>query len=222
MDAIVDYLPSPLQRPPIELEPVSGHGGGNAEAHSRTLLLKPSRSESMCALVFKVVFDPHRGPLSFARVYSGVLRSKATVNNSTRGEKERVTKLLIVHADHHTEVEEIDYGNIVAIAGLRTACTGDTLVGSRDARTHNYKLRGIDLPEPVFTCSIEAESAADADALDEALVCVTREDPSVHVTRDEETVSENQRLFLSPFFAFLCHSFECVSFFVDRFFLSRT
>eukprot|EP00038_Savillea_parva_P004079 m.133803 g.133803 ORF g.133803 m.133803 type:complete len:837 (+) comp11366_c1_seq3:134-2644(+) len=196
MDAVVDFLPSPLERPAITLEGAArrparskarGTTHGNDTSAAIRVELNPIRSESLCMLVFKVVFDPHRGPLSFVRVYSGVLRAKATLANSTQNVRERVTKLLIVHADHHTEVEEVEAGNIVAIAGLKHARTGDTLVGPKDVKTKDLRLHGIDFPEPVFSCSIEAESSADADALEEALVCMMREDPSVRVVHDNET-----------------------------------
>jgi len=187
IDAVVDFLPSPLQRPPITLEPARRPPAGGEGNAIRQILLKPVRADSLCALVFKIVFDPHRGPLAFTRVYSGILKAKATLNNATQSERERVTKLLVVHADHHTEVDEVDAGNIVAIAGLKTARTGDTLVAMKDDKTKGARLAGIDCPEPVFTCSLEAQSSADADALEDALACITREDPSVRVVNDDET-----------------------------------
>jgi elongation factor G len=133
MDAVVDFLPSPLQRPPIELESTARRiaketrkpaSASAADGAPRRVQLKPTRAESLCCLVFKIVFDPHRGPLAFVRVYSGVLRTKTVVANSTQGGRERITKLLVVHADHHTEVDEVSRH---AFYSLRSE-SGSTLV----------------------------------------------------------------------------------------------
>eukprot|EP00041_Stephanoeca_diplocostata_P034675 m.1194265 g.1194265 ORF g.1194265 m.1194265 type:complete len:786 (-) comp24561_c0_seq9:2641-4998(-) len=194
MDAVVNYLPSPLERPPLVLSrPARGrtpkrHGGpAGGPTSPATLQLQPLASEPLCALVFKIVFDPHRGPLAFTRVYAGTLKAKSVVHNATQGTKERANRLLLVHADNHQEVDAVTAGNIVSIVGMKGAKTGDTLVGAGDSKTSGCRMHGIDAPEPVFTCSIEADTAADEDALVHALECITREDPSVRVTTDADT-----------------------------------
>lgn len=132
MDAVVNYLPSPLERPPIVVQRPSRGGGKHKDkgglsggpTAGETLQLQPVATESLCALVFKIVFDPHRGPLAFTRVYSGTLKAKAVVQNATQGTKERANRLLLVHADHHQELDAVTAGNIVAIVGMKAAKTG--------------------------------------------------------------------------------------------------
>ncbi|KAF1775509.1 Tr-type G domain, conserved site [Phytophthora cactorum] len=147
----------------------------------------PSSSEPLCALAFKVQHDRQRGLVVFFRVYSGVLNAKSQLINASRGgTKERLTRLMHVAADDQEAVEFISAGHIGAAVGLKHTFTGDTLVSAKDA-AHLMVLPGVQIPKPVFTCSIEAESSAKQKDLDAALENLQREDPSFVVTVDEET-----------------------------------
>jgi elongation factor G len=154
LDAVVDYLPSPLDMPPV----VAHRKGDDGEVQRNAAV-----SEPLLALAFKVVHDPHRGPLVFLRVYSGVLKVKDAIQNVTRDRKERVNKLLQVHANKLQEIEEVSAGNIAAAVGLRFTTTGDTVVLAGDRE--QVILPGLEIPEPVIFRAIEAKSTADqADA----------------------------------------------------------
>lgn len=135
LDAVVAYLPSPLDEPPVRLV------GGERTA-SNPLLLAPEASEPLCALAFKVVHDAHRGDVTFMRVYSGSLRVRQTVVNTVRRTKERVTRLFEVYADSHKEIEEASAGSIVAVAGFKDTFTGDTLVSPQDKALARLRLQG--------------------------------------------------------------------------------
>jgi elongation factor G len=176
LDAVVDYLPSPLDLPPV----VAHRKGDNAEVQRNA-----SASEPLLALAFKVLHDPHRGPLVFLRIYSGVLRVKDAIQNVTRDRKERISKLLQVHANKTQEIEEISAGNIAAAVGLRFTTTGDTVVASGDKE--QVILPGLEIPEPVIFRAIEAKSTADQAALAEALERMQREDPSFTVRVDPDS-----------------------------------
>ena len=176
LDAVIDYLPSPLDMPPIKA--VRKSGGEIIERH-------PSPDEPFLALAFKVLHDPHRGPLVFFRVYSGQIRLKDAIQNTTRDRKERPTKLLQVHANKTQEIEEVGVGNIAAAVGLRFTSTGDTLIQARDS--DEIVLAGMQIPEPVIFRAIEARSAADQAALTEALERLQREDPSFKVRVDPDS-----------------------------------
>ena len=175
LDAIVAYLPSPLDVPPVE-----------AEREDGTVVPRhPSLKDPFLALAFKVVRDPHRGPLVFFRVYSGTLRLKQPLQNVTKKRKEKVQKLLQIHANKTTEIDEVSVGGIAAAVGLKFTVTGDTLVLADDPEP--VRLRGMEIPEPVIFRSVEAKTAADQDALVEALERFEREDPSFKVQQDADS-----------------------------------
>ena len=176
LDAILDYLPSPLDLPPVIA--VRKHDKKEVER-------LPSVDQPLLALAFKVLHDPHRGPLVFFRVYSGVLRVKDGIHNCTQDRKERVTKLLQVHANKTQEIDEVTAGNIAAAVGLRFTTTGDTVISAKDGE--QVILPGLEIPEPVIFRAIEARSTADQSALTEALERMQREDPSFRVRIDPDS-----------------------------------
>ncbi|KAL3669410.1 hypothetical protein V7S43_005804 [Phytophthora oleae] len=190
LDGVVDYLPSPLDLSPFEAHTIVGGKKTRGRGHGsedKVVQLKPSSSEPLCALAFKVQHDRQRGLVVFFRVYSGVLNAKSQLINASRGgTKERLTRLMHVAADDQEAVEFISAGHIGAAVGLKHTFTGDTLVSGKDA-AHQMILPGVQIPKPVFTCSIEAESSAKQKDLDNALENLQREDPSFVVTVDEET-----------------------------------
>ncbi len=176
LDAVLDYLPSPLDLPPVVA--VRKH-----DKHEVVRL--PAVDQPLLALAFKVLHDPHRGPLVFFRVYSGVLRVKDGIQNCTQDRKERVTKLLQVHANKTQEIEEVTAGNIAAAVGLRFTTTGDTVISAKDGE--QVILPGLEIPEPVIFRAIEARSTADQNLLVEALERMQREDPSFRVRIDADS-----------------------------------
>jgi elongation factor G len=180
LDAVIDYLPSPLDRPAIEAQLV-----GSDPANPEMVERHPSRSEPLLALAFKLLHDPHRGPLLFVRVYSGELSVKQRVQNATRDRKERVNKLLQMHANKTEEVETAGPGDIVAAVGLKWTTTGDTLVDAKDEQ--QAILPGMQIPEPVIFQAVEARTAADQGPLNEALERFTREDPSFTTREDADS-----------------------------------
>ncbi|OWZ15294.1 Translation elongation factor G [Phytophthora megakarya] len=190
LDAVVDYLPSPLDLSPFEAHTVAGGKKTRGRSHgseNKVVQLKASSSEPLCALAFKVQHDRQRGLVVFFRVYSGVLNAKSQLLNASRGgTKERLTRLMHVTADDQEAVESISAGHIGAAVGLKHTFTGDTLVSAKDAG-YQMMLPGVQIPKPVFTCSIEAESSAKQKDLDAALENLQREDPSFVVTVDDET-----------------------------------
>jgi elongation factor G len=175
LDAVVDYLPSPLDLPPVEAELADG----------KIVTRRPTPTDPFLALAFKVVFDPHRGPLVFFRVYSGKLELKKPLHNATKDRKEKVHRLLQVHANKTTEVEEVSVGDIAAAVGLKFTGTGDTLVLADDKE--HVVLAGMQIPEPVIFRSIEPKTAADQKDLAEALERFQREDPSFKVREDKDS-----------------------------------
>jgi elongation factor G len=174
LDAIVDYLPSPLDVPPVSAtEPRSGE----------KILRAPSDDEPFSALAFKTVFDPFMGRLVYLRVYSGRASAGAQVLNSTIDKKERLGKLYIMHANHREETALADTGSIVASLGLKMTSTGDTLC--EPARP--VLLESIRFAEPVLSMAIEPRSKVDQDRLDDSLAKLTMEDPTFKVYHDKET-----------------------------------
>ncbi len=174
LDAIVWYLPSPLDLPPVEgINPKTG------EKEQRFA----SVEEPFSGLVFKIASDPHVGKISFLRVYSGSLKSGSYVYNSTKGEKERVSRLLMIHASHREDVDEVRAGDLCGIIGLRKAATGDTLCDEN----HPIILGSLSFPEPVISVAIEPKTRADQDKLTIALSKLSEEDPTFRVRTDEET-----------------------------------
>ncbi|KAJ2397264.1 Ribosome-releasing factor 2, mitochondrial, partial [Coemansia sp. RSA 2603] len=175
LDAVVDYLPSPADRPaPTALLP-----GG------KSLVVQPDGAAKVVAFAFKVTVDAQRGPLVFVRVYSGTLSARTTLLNTTRGVRERAMRVAQMYGDALEEVGEIACGHIGVVLGLKATRTGDTLVHSQ--HTAKPQLHGIQVPAPVFFCSVEADSPADERPLADALKALTLEDPSLHVTVDGET-----------------------------------
>ncbi len=174
LDAIVNYLPSPLDMPPIKgLDPETGAEVGR----------KASDDEPFSALAFKVVSDPFVGRLVYFRVYSGHIKVGDAILNVTRDRKERVGRLLRMHANHREEIDSADTGGIFATMGLKNTFTGDTL-SDPDAR---IILESITFPEPVVSIAIEPRSRDDQDKLVDALQKLTEEDPTFKVNYNEET-----------------------------------
>jgi elongation factor G len=179
LDAVVHYLPSPLDMPPLEVEQTSGSKTGEL------VLRRPDPEEPLLALAFKVVQDPHRGPIVMFRVYSGVLRVKDQILNVAKDKKERILKLLLVLASKTEEIQEVGPGNIAAAVGLRFTTTGDTLILSKDKQL--VVLPGMQIPDPVIFRSVEAKSAADQKDLEQALARIQSEDPSFRVYEDPDS-----------------------------------
>ena len=174
LDAVVDYLPSPLDVPPmIGLDPRTG-----AE-----IIRTPSDSEPFSALAFKIAADPFVGKLAFFRVYSGTLKAGSYVMNPTKGKKERVGRLLQMHANHREEIDEVYAGDIAAVVGLKDTFTGDTLADP----DHQVILESMTFPEPVIEVKIEPKTKADQDKLAIALQRLAEEDPTFRVKTDPET-----------------------------------
>ncbi|MBI4504990.1 MAG: elongation factor G [Chloroflexi bacterium] len=174
LDAVVDYLPSPLDLPPIHgSEPRSGEA----------VVRAPSDDEPFTALAFKIVADPFVGKLAYFRVYAGRLSSGTAVLNATRGQRERIGRLLRMHADKREDIDEVSAGDIAAAVGLRTAFTGDTLCTPE----HPILLEAIRFPEPVISIAIEPKTKADQDKLGVALTRLAEEDPTFRIRTDAET-----------------------------------
>jgi len=174
LDAIVDYLPSPLEVPfPMANCPDSGE----------TLEVKPDDLADFCGLVFKIVSDRHVGKLAFARVYSGTLSAGSYVFNSSRGKKERIGRLVKMHANHREEIEEVKAGDIVALIGLKDVATGDTLC----REGNKWVMEAIDFPEPVIQIAIEPKTQSDQDKISEALAKISSEDPTFKMLYNQET-----------------------------------
>ena len=174
LDAVVDYLPSPVDIPPVR----GKHPTSQAEEERSA-----SDEAPFSALAFKIMTDPFVGTLTFFRVYSGALFSGSSVYNSTKGKRERIGRLLKMHANKREEIKEVYSGDIAAAVGLRTATTGDTLCDE----THPTILESIEFPEPVISIAIEPKSKADQEKLGLSLQKLTTEDPSFRVRTDEET-----------------------------------
>lgn len=174
LDAVVYYLPSPLDVPPIEgLNPFTG------KMETRTA----ADDEPLSALVFKIVTDPYVGRLAYFRVYSGVLNSGSSVLNSSKDKKERIGRILRMHADHREDLTEVRAGDIAATLGLKMTFTGETLCDQKAP----ILLESIAFPEPVISMAIEPKSNADQDKLGIALKALSEEDPTFQVRTDDQT-----------------------------------
>jgi len=174
LDAVVDYLPSPLDIPPVKgIDPNTG----------KEVLRKPSDSEPFAALAFKLMTDPFAGQVVFFRVYSGTLKTGSSVLNVTKGTKERVGRLLKMHANKREEIDVAYAGDIVAAVGLRGATTGDTLADEKQP----VLLEVMKFPEPVIAMAIEPKTKQDQEKMGFALQKLAQEDPSFRVRTDEET-----------------------------------
>lgn len=175
LDAVVDYLPSPLDVPAVK--------GVDVDDHEKALERKASDSEPFSGLAFKVMNDPFVGSLTFVRIYSGVLNSSTTVINTVKDQKERVGRMLLMHANNREDVKEARAGDIVALAGLKNTTTGDTLCDP----DHLVILERMDFPKPVIEVAVEPKTSADQEKMGMALARLSAEDPSLHVSSDPET-----------------------------------
>jgi len=173
LDAIVDYLPSPLDVPPVK-----GITPDGVE-----LERKASDDEPFSALAFKVMTDPYVGQLTFLRVYSGVLSAGSYVYNSTKNTKERIGRLLKMHANKREEIKEVRAGDIAAAVGLKDTLTGDTLCDDKNP----IILESMEFPEPVISIAIEPKTKVDQEKLSQSLAKLAQEDPSFRVSVNEET-----------------------------------
>jgi elongation factor G len=174
LDAVVEYLPSPLDVPSIR---------GINPRTDKEELRKASNDESFSALAFKIASDPYTGQLTYIRVYSGVLQSGSYVYNSVKDTKERIGRLLRMHANKKEEIKEVFAGDIAAAVGLRSTTTGDTLCDD----SNPIVLEAMDFPDPVISIAIEPKTKADQEKLGLSLQKLTVEDPSFRVKTDEET-----------------------------------
>ncbi len=174
LDAAVYYLPSPLDVPPIE----------GTDPETEEVETRPAEDEApLSALVFKIVTDPYVGRLAFFRVYSGVLRRGESVLNATKDKKERIGRILRMHAEHREDLDEVHAGHIAATLGLKTTFTGDTLCSFDDP----ILLESIDFPEPVISVAIEPKTNLDQDKMGVALRALAEEDPTFQVRTDDQT-----------------------------------
>ncbi|MFS0820981.1 elongation factor G [Bacillus sp. 1P02SD] len=174
LDAVIDYLPAPT-----DVASIQGHDadtGEDIERHS-------DDNEPFSALAFKVMTDPFVGKLTFFRVYSGTLNSGSYVKNSTKGKRERIGRILQMHANHRQEITTVYAGDIAAAVGLKDTTTGDTLCDEKD----NVILESMTFPEPVIQLSVEPKSKADQDKMSTALQKLQEEDPTFRAHTDQET-----------------------------------
>ena len=174
LDAVVDYLPSPLDLPPVRgVDPRTGE----------TVERPADPAGPFAALAFKIVTDPYVGKLTYFRVYSGTLRAGSYVTNANKRQKERVARILQMHANHREDIAEASAGNVVAAVGLRVTQTGDTLCDEAAP----IVLEAMHFPEPVIAVAVEPKTKADADRLSTALAKLAEEDPTFRVRFDQET-----------------------------------
>ncbi|MBI5412070.1 elongation factor G [Candidatus Peregrinibacteria bacterium] len=176
LDAVNDYLPSPLDIPPVKAHSVRDE--------TKEALRHADPKEPLVALAFKIMTDPFVGRLVYVRVYSGVLRAGTYVYNTTQESKERVGRLVRMHANHRTEIQEVSAGHIGAVIGLKSARTGSTIVGDND---EEVALEAITFPEPVIAVAIEPKTKADQEKMGIALQKLAEEDPTFRIRTDEET-----------------------------------
>jgi len=174
LDAVVDYLPSP-----VDVEAIRGVKEGSEEETRRF----SSDAEPFSALAFKVANDPFVGTLTFTRIYSGVMEAGTSVYNSVKGKNERIGRMLEMHANERTEIKHAVAGDIVALVGLKDTTTGETLCDKNNA----VILEKMDFPEPVIKVAVEPKTKADQQKMSEALIRLAAEDPSFRFSRDEET-----------------------------------
>ena len=173
LDAVVDYLPSP-----VDVESIKG-----VDLDGNEIVRHPSDSEPFSALAFKVMTDPFVGKLTFFRVYSGHLSSGSYILNATKNEKERIGRILLMHANNRTEISEVFAGDIAAAVGLKDTTTGDTLCEEKKACI----LESMEFPEPVIELAVEPKSKADQDKMGIALQKLSEEDPTFRATTNHET-----------------------------------
>jgi elongation factor G len=173
LDAVVDYLPSPVDVPPVK----------GIDEKGNELVRKPDDKEPLALLAFKIMDDPFVGTITFCRIYSGILNSGTGVYNSTREKKERIGRMLLMHANNREDIKEAFAGDIVALAGLKEVRTGDTLCDPDKV----VILEKMEFPDPVIEIAIEPKSKADQEKLGVALAKLAAEDPSFRVSTDQES-----------------------------------
>ena len=173
LDAVVDYLPSPLDVPPIK----------GIDHKGNEIVRKPDDNEPFAGLAFKIMDDPYVGTITFCRIYSGTMSSGTGVINSTKDRKERIGRMLLMHADEREDIKEAYAGDIVALAGLKEVRTGDTLCDPQKP----VILEKMEFPDPVIEIAIEPKSKADQEKLGVALAKLVAEDPSFRVSTDQES-----------------------------------
>ncbi|CAM5783917.1 elongation factor G [Castellaniella caeni] len=173
LDAVIDYLPSPVDIPPVK----------GTDDEGNEISRKADDSEKLSALAFKLMTDPFVGQLTFIRVYSGVLKSGDTVYNPIKGKKERIGRILQMHANNRAEIKEVVAGDIAAVVGLKEVTTGETLCDVGD----HVLLEKMEFPEPVISQAVEPKSKADQEKMGIALSRLAAEDPSFRVHSDEES-----------------------------------
>ncbi len=174
LDAIVDFLPSPLDVPPVK----------GTDPRTDKEVERPSSDDApFSALAFKIMTDPYVGKLTFARVYSGTATAGSTVMNSTKGKRERLARMLLMHANHRQDLDTIYSGDIVALVGLKNTTTGDTLSDDK----HQIVLESMEFPEPVIRVAIEPKTKAGEEKMTIALAKLAEEDPTFKAYTDEET-----------------------------------
>src|SRR5204862_252859 len=173
LDAVVDYLPSPVDVPAIK----------GIDEDGNEVLRKPDDREPLALLAFKIMDDPFVGTITFCRIYSGTLLSGTGVINSTRDRKERIGRMLLMHANNREDIKEAYAGDIVALAGLKETRTGDTLCDPKAP----VVLEKMEFPDPVIEIAIEPKSKADQEKLGVALAKLANEDPSFRVSTDQES-----------------------------------
>jgi elongation factor G len=173
LDAVIDYLPSPVDIPPVKGEAENGQPATRA----------PDDSQPFAALAFKIMTDPFVGQLSFIRVYSGVLSSGDTVYTSMKGRKERIGRLLQMHANEREEIKEVRAGDIAAVVGLKDVITGETICDAKNIIT----LERMEFPDPVISQAVEPKTKVDQEKMGVALSRLAQEDPSFRVHTDEES-----------------------------------
>lgn len=174
LDAVVDYLPSPLDIPAVK--------GTNPDNPDDIMEFPPEDGAPLAGLVFKIVTDPYVGRLAYFRVYSGTLQQGTMVHNSTKGKRERIGRLIRMYADRREDITEVTAGDIAAALGFKESFTGDTLCDSK-----KIVLENISFPEPVISVAIEPKTTADQDRMAEALRKLSEEDPTFRVRSDENT-----------------------------------
>jgi elongation factor G len=175
LDAAVDYLPSPIEIPPME--------GADPDHPEKKIIRKADDNEPLAALAFKIMTDPFVGQLTFIRVYSGVMQSGQSVYNSTKQRTERIGRLLKMHANKREEIKEVYAGDIAAAVGLKSVSTGDTICDEKKP----IVLESMDFPEPVISLAIEPKTKADQEKLGHGLQKLMAEDPTFRVNTDQQT-----------------------------------
>ena len=173
LDGVVDYLPSPLDIPPAK----------GVDDNGQDIVCQPDDNAPLGALAFKIATDPYIGRLAYVRVYSGVLKSGSYVINSTKGQKERIARVVLMHSNHRQEVEELHAGDIGAVVGLKNTTTGDTLCDEK----HQVILEKMEFPDPVIEEAVEPKTKADQEKMAIALQKLAEEDPTFKVRTNTET-----------------------------------